>query len=294
MTTDYDLHPNTFQHPNLFADKLAYFLTPEENTVLTKAVREILGFHAKDRTQRIALSVFIDGKVAANGERLCYGCGLGKSAIIKALAALDRFGVLVKVGPATHHEGQAYQLQFNSKKIDWSGLEKRRKEKDQKGKKRLEAARSVNPIIDSSSCATGKAARPVRQTAARPVRQTHRNSVETQIETQNNNIAPVVVELFSSLGIDSPVHAELAALPHVSESYLRRWLKYHEAQAKKPGGGYYVLAIREGRKPPAAGGANGTAPKLTPEQAEAARALAAADERRNGVQSAAEILGGLL
>ena len=292
MTTDFDLYPNTFQCPNLYADKLAYFLTPEENLVLTKAVREIMGFHAKDRTRRIALSVFIDGKVAANGERLCYGCGLGKSTIIKALAALDKFGVLVKVGPATHQEGQAYQLQLSSKQIDWAGLEKRRNEKDKKAKKRLEAARAVNPIIDSSSCATGKAARPVRQTAARPVRQTHGNQHRNQQET--NNIAQVVVEIFSSLGIDSPVHAELASLPHVTEQYLKRWLKYHEAQARKPGGGYYVLAIREGRKPPAGGTNGAAAPKLTPEQAEAVRVLAAADERHNGIQSAAEILGGLL
>ena len=80
-----NLYPNTFQHPNIYIDKLAYFLTAEENTVLTKAVREILGWCNDDidpdhPQKRIARSVFIEGKFRRDmpkteDNRLCF-CNL--------------------------------------------------------------------------------------------------------------------------------------------------------------------------------------------------------------------------
>lgn len=133
--------PNTFQHPNIFIDKLSYFLTPEEEKVLNKAVREILGWgqNIESRQARIAMSVFIDGKFDKDGNRLCYGCGLSKSVIRKALNTLCDFNILIKIGKPTN-DGQLYELQGDDTKIDWQLLEDRKADKAEKNTKRTQKA----------------------------------------------------------------------------------------------------------------------------------------------------------
>lgn len=139
------LIPNSFQHPNFYIDKLSYFLTPQENVVLDKAIREILGWDNKieKRQARIALSIFVDGKFNRDtGERLCYGCGIGVGAIRLALMGLDEFGILVKVGKATP-VGQLFRLQDDITQIDMAALELRRETRGLERKQQTAKAREV-------------------------------------------------------------------------------------------------------------------------------------------------------
>lgn len=136
------LVPNSFQHPNMYVDWLHFYLTPEEVVVLDKAIREILGWeeHISDRKARIALSVFVNGKVGVkSGKQLCLGCGLGLQATRKALAALNRYRILVKDGRPTQ-EGQMFRLQDKAHHIDWDGLEERRRKWDEANEKRTKSA----------------------------------------------------------------------------------------------------------------------------------------------------------
>lgn len=137
--------PNTFQHPNIFVDKLMYLLTPSENVVLTYAVRRILGFQANmfTRKDNISLSQFTDGIITSqSGEWLSHGCGLGTETVINALDALCEYKILL---PTTEKpdpkRGQEYWLQDDENKIDWDGLEKRRNEKSIKYRKQTNKAR---------------------------------------------------------------------------------------------------------------------------------------------------------
>ena len=136
------LIPNTFQHPNLYIDHLAYLLTAEEQVVLQKAVREILGWQderALKRRAHIALSVFVKGKFAKDGTQLCHGCGLGLQSVRAALSGLNKFGILIKTGRATQ-DGQLYTLQIDADKIDWEKLEERKTAKDEANRTKTEAA----------------------------------------------------------------------------------------------------------------------------------------------------------
>jgi DnaD/phage-associated family protein len=137
--------PNTFQHPNIFIDRLMYFLTPEENTVLTFAIRRILGFqeNISSRKDNISLSQFVEGiRSSKNDARLSYGCGLGTSAVRNALDNLERYKILL---PTTEkpdpRKGQEYWLQENEDSIDWMGLVERRDATDEKARKQTEKAR---------------------------------------------------------------------------------------------------------------------------------------------------------
>jgi hypothetical protein len=121
------LVPNSFQHPNLYVDWLSYYLTAEEEKVLNKAIREILGWQDKiaDRRARISLSVFVEGKTARDGHTLCLGCGLSINAVRSCLTSLHKYHVLRKVG-IPDQDGQEFELQDDVNAIDWDGLKKRR------------------------------------------------------------------------------------------------------------------------------------------------------------------------
>ena len=135
------LVPNSFQHPNFLIDKLDYYLTAEESKVLSKAVREILGWRDKitERKAPISLSVFVDGKFNKDGKRLCRGCGLGLQTVRNTLASLHKFGILLKVDQPTQ-DGQMYWLQDDESKIDWEALETRRAQWDEVNAKRTKKA----------------------------------------------------------------------------------------------------------------------------------------------------------
>lgn len=136
--------PNTFQHPNIFIDRLMHYLSPEENTVLTFAVRRILGFQSNimSRKDNISLSQFTDGIQSENGEFLSHGCGLGTDTVRKCLENLSRFFILVQsTEKPDPRKGQEYWLQDNENNIDWQGLENRKNEQKQVEYKRTQKAR---------------------------------------------------------------------------------------------------------------------------------------------------------
>ncbi|RPJ40078.1 MAG: hypothetical protein EHM35_00280 [Planctomycetaceae bacterium] len=139
--TDSGLIPNSFQHPNVYIDRLSYYLTPAEEKVLNKAIREIYGWHNKiaDRRSRIALSVFTDGKRNEAGDILCLGCGLSTQAVREALVTLDEFRVLLKIGKP-NILGQMFEIQDNPDKIDWAGLAHRKQAADEQNAERTRAA----------------------------------------------------------------------------------------------------------------------------------------------------------
>lgn len=143
------LYAHTFQHPNAYVDQLAYFLTPEEEKVLNRLCREILGFaaHAAERVASVSISVLVDGKISVRtGERLAYGCGLSEYAVRKALRALIRFGVIERAGSSTQ-AGQPYRLPLDSDAVDWAALKARRALRDarnaRRGRRLLAAQRAA-------------------------------------------------------------------------------------------------------------------------------------------------------
>jgi len=193
------LIPNTFQHPNDYIDWLSYYLTPQEEKVLTKAIREILGWQDKivERRARISLSVFVKGKVNRHGKQLCLGCGLGISAVRKALSALNEYNILCKVGDPTE-DGQQYYLQENWDAIDHEGLKERKDGKKEQNRARTEAAREAvlsntteEPVLSDSTEVCCETEHPP------VVGQQQRNPNRNPKETKE---APMGTFLFDGLG----------------------------------------------------------------------------------------------
>lgn len=120
--------PNTFQKPNMVADRLMYYLTPEEYMVLDKAIREILGWqdHIGERKAPLPLSVFMEGRLRRDGSRMSHGCGLSLGAVRAALQSLHEFGILVRMGDKPTAEGWLYFIQTDFDQIDWRGLQARK------------------------------------------------------------------------------------------------------------------------------------------------------------------------
>lgn len=139
--------PNTFQHPNIFVDRLMFYLTPEENAVLTFAVRRILGFqeNISSRKDNISLSQFTSEiRSTKDGSVLSRGCGLGISAVREALDILLHCNILLPTTTKPDpRKGQEYWLQDDENNIDWDWLEKRKSERHESGLKRTEKARCV-------------------------------------------------------------------------------------------------------------------------------------------------------
>lgn len=148
--------PNTFQHPNIFIDKLMHYLTPEENTGLTFAVRRILGFQTNimSRKDNISLSQFTDGITAEDGHMLSMGCGMGVNTVRSVLDSLEKYRILVpttdKPNPV---KGQEYWLQDNENNIDWEGLE------DRKNKRAVEYQKRTKKATKNSLISRGYVAR---------------------------------------------------------------------------------------------------------------------------------------
>lgn len=284
----HSLYPNTFQHPNLYADRLAYYLTPQENTVLTKAVREILGWQSNETvTRRIALSVFVEGKFKEDmpkteKNRLCYGCGLSKDAVSRALIALHKYGVLVKSGSHRHPDGQQYTLQFDPSIIDWKGLAVRKENKVRRGKKQLKKARSLNPLAverktpanpvqqesDQAGPVRQESNSPVRQESASPVRQEKRNPKKltrnpittppngtgTSDVTSSDSSDSVVVGLENGLRrlnkhLDKPIYSNKRT-DKLSPELVERWAAYLENGGEAPPTKALIGIIGSGQAPP--------------------------------------------
>lgn len=227
------LIPNSFQYPNLYIDWLSFYLTPEEEKVLNKAVREILGWEDKiaDRRAQIALSIFVDGK-SIRGEAVALGCGLGLGSVRKALAGLNKFGILVKQGDPTN-AGQEFRLQDDVNGIDWAGLINRREKWDQANADRTNAAtkasmevrgitsdvggnvtRYPSPLGVTSHVTPGVASDVPQGVTWDVNKETH----ETQ-ETKND-----VVDILMCFGVDQDVAEELA--PKCTLKQVEDWIAY--------------------------------------------------------------------
>ena len=139
----------SFQCPNIFVDKLLYFLTGEEWKVLSMAIRHIYGFQDKivDRTAWLAISFIHEGSF---GSKLNHpkgsdaaafnGSGLPKGAVIKAINNLVRYGILVPVGAPHPHKGQAYRIVEDWEEMDIAGLARRRSAREYRDLLRTKAA----------------------------------------------------------------------------------------------------------------------------------------------------------
>jgi hypothetical protein len=134
--------PNTFQCFNMYVDRAMELLTDAELRCLLFATRHILGWkdRVSERAARLSLTAFENGFTDKNGKRYA-GVGLSRPVIIKAVDSLVNFGFLERVGKPTP-KGQRYELSDGD--IDWSTLEARKAEKDNKNQKRIKKATAAS------------------------------------------------------------------------------------------------------------------------------------------------------
>ena len=117
---------NSYQTPNEYADRFMHLLSGDEWKVLSYTVRRIFGF--QKREDRISLTQYQYGKRSKQtGEMLDYGTGLSRKTIIKVLASLCNFRLMVKLATNDPRldEGACYALQTDSSKVDVEGLNDR-------------------------------------------------------------------------------------------------------------------------------------------------------------------------
>lgn len=136
--------PNSYQKPNWLTDQMMWLLSGDEWKVLDYALRRTFGFNRE--RDRISVSQFVDGngKLDAEGRPLEYGTGLSKGAVLDALNALMRFGVLVEVAPNNAaKQGRLWELQLDSAKVRLDLLLERREAKQARGRVKTAAARQA-------------------------------------------------------------------------------------------------------------------------------------------------------
>jgi predicted transcriptional regulator len=178
------LYPNTFQHHNAYIDQIQFFLTGNEEKVLNRVLRGIMGWEKgrQTLTTTISLSVLVDGKISKkSGERLSYGCGLTEATIRKILKTLCGFGLIERVGKPTH-SGQTYRLQLDWEKINRIAMEDRKATTDARYCEQMNKARKSNPLLFNSTP-------PVQQDVTPPVEQDVTPPV--QQETINPSSKPI-------------------------------------------------------------------------------------------------------
>jgi hypothetical protein len=134
--------PNSFQVPNAYVDEFFHLLTCEEKTVLIYFTLRILGF--QKRQDRISLSQLVEGITTKSGKVLDHGTGLSRHGVLKALAGLRRYRLVLRVAdnnPA--NEGVLYGLQLDSNLVDLAGLEARSTEVKAKAQRRTAKGRTA-------------------------------------------------------------------------------------------------------------------------------------------------------
>jgi len=177
------LYPNTFQHHNAYIDRIAYFLTGNEEKVLNRILREIMGWE-KGRAAlatTVSISVLVDGKFSREtGERLASGCGLKEGAVRSALATLVEYNIIKRVGlPDT--DGQTYALNLEWDSINWQGMEEKRAAKDAVFAAQMSVARQSNPLLLANTPPVEQEAPPpVGQEAPPPVKQETKKPISKQ------------------------------------------------------------------------------------------------------------------
>jgi hypothetical protein len=156
------LIPNSFQTPNAYIDRFLHLLTAEEWKVLSYAVRRISGF---DKAQdQISLSQFVGGATLKDGTIRDYGTGLSRAAVVKALAGLTTYRLLIAVQPGGHIEATTYGLQLDYAQIDQAGLEARLEAQRTTNRKRTQQATVVRTTNHPKASTSDEPPRYVAQT----------------------------------------------------------------------------------------------------------------------------------
>lgn len=257
-----DFIPNSYQTPNAYVDSLMAFLTPEEWKVLSYMARRIFGFNKRE--DRISLSQMEHGIVDGSGNRLDHGTGLGRTALIKALAGLKRYHIALEVAPNDPkcNKGACYALNLDSGKVDWQGLEARHQEAKAKSQQRTGKAREVKAdrltladceriadSCDSPVCGTDQLERglsdilpPVCGTdPARSVGQTHNNQLE--IQKKNSMCANDAQQKFAQV-VQSPTKRPTSPKPRKRQPSQQAVL----FESQPSGGGPSQEAPKQSRK----------------------------------------------
>jgi hypothetical protein len=184
--------PNSFSTPNDYIDASMEFLTSEEFKCLMFATRHLLGWQGglKGQPKAMSLSMFEHGYTAANGT-VYGGTGLSRGAIVRALAGLADFGLLVKAGDKATPDGQEWQL---GEAPDFEAMAARKEAQRAKAAERTAKAReakanagqSDKPVTASQSDRPAAVSRTDRQ---RSVGQTQLNPSlkPTQIQDDDDD-----------------------------------------------------------------------------------------------------------
>lgn len=162
--------PNSFQTPNAIVDRLMSLLSDSELRVLLYATRHILGWRKKADScrARISISNFADGFTYTDEEGTEYvyaGCGLSRQSIVKALAELEKYRILKKVGEPTR-SGQIWELAFmTDDNVDESGLQERAAAKTASQRKQTKKGRATAQVIAAEK-QIEKAQQSIQQTSS--------------------------------------------------------------------------------------------------------------------------------
>jgi len=100
--------PNSFQTPNYFVDELMRLLTGNEQKCLSVVCRKTFGW--QKRSDRISKSQIVDL------------AGLSDAAVDECMAALVRYGVVVRVRENVNNLGVEWAPQTDDSRIDLDGL----------------------------------------------------------------------------------------------------------------------------------------------------------------------------
>lgn len=123
-----DFDPNFTMFPNVLLDKLMGPLSPTEWTVLCYIVRRTYGFD-EDRAV-IPFSQMESGKKGKDGRMLDRGTGIGRTALGKAVYALERVGILKAEGKNTQAKTYCLNLDADIDKVTDAELARYRSDFD--------------------------------------------------------------------------------------------------------------------------------------------------------------------
>jgi phage replication O-like protein O len=118
--------PNSFQTPNFFVDALMRYLSGNEQKCVDIVCRKTFGW--QKRSDRISKSQLVDLS------------GLGEEAIDDCMAALVRFGVVLRISESVHNAGVEWAPQVDDSLIDMAGLAERDNLRREANRKRIEKA----------------------------------------------------------------------------------------------------------------------------------------------------------
>jgi hypothetical protein len=135
--------PNSFQTPNAHVDDVMQYLTGDEFKVLNFATRHILGWQdsLKKKSHCISLTMFEHGFLTQDGRHFG-GTGLSRPTIVKCLAQLVTYGLLVAIGDPGP-DGQCYGL---GESPDVAALQSRKAGKKSNARQKMAPVRARRQV----------------------------------------------------------------------------------------------------------------------------------------------------